>query len=427
MHSVSKSTELLVRESSICVNRLRTNLPRVHAWDALQEKNEDGAVLGPLPYTEDAIREFEVARKAAPNDLGITHHLAIAHHSRAWDLELSDDPRVYRTAEKEWETALGYWQTLAAAPAFWTGLKDKFLRCKADADVTVLDGVRTRLIEDLLDIHVDFVRHYCEMDKDKRAEAHVRLVQRADIRPATKKELSRKVFEAMTESATRDPKAGLVRVEAFLKLFPDPPSLPALRMHAELTLASISGLSYQDHWDEILDAGEHALPFTQQLAGHPELDADPMARNALEELAFAMAIRGRDGAAKAEPTEQTSGDEIDHCFDLAIPAYEFAVRWGRLGYAKSREGAHIRDLFPACLHNCAMNLCAKGMRQVNGAPNPLRAIPAALPLLRESLAKMTDAQRCAPGDPEAKQAISEHLDLIQGKLSELELLAGVGP
>jgi hypothetical protein len=90
-----------------------------------------------LPYTDEALAEFEAAHAREPDDVGIVHHLAIAHHARAWDLELSRDAR----AADEWKLSLDYWQTLAASDDFRNGLEAKLLTCDPNTDPAALAEV----------------------------------------------------------------------------------------------------------------------------------------------------------------------------------------------------------------------------------------------------------------------------------------------
>src|SRR5947209_2066012 len=259
MSTTQRGIAELVRESRVAV---RAALGRSHlarAWELLQDRADDSRSRGTLPYTDEAIGELEAAHRHDPEDVNAVHHLAIAHHARAWDFELRGDPR----AIAEWETALAFWRSVAATGAFWGQLEEKLLRIDPQADRRPLGERRRGLLEQLLEVHVGFVRHYSEAGTPDRATGHVRLVQRASIPPAVKKRLVAKVFIAMTggvaeAKATRDFAAALIPVERVLSLFPD--YLQALRLHAEVCKEWVSGMSFRDDWKAILDVSVRALP-----------------------------------------------------------------------------------------------------------------------------------------------------------------------
>ncbi|HUU59591.1 MAG TPA: hypothetical protein VMZ50_08610, partial [Phycisphaerae bacterium] len=247
----------MIDEARAVVGNAIRSMPAVRGWEALQERDAEGNPRGPLPYTPRALAEFTTAHEQDPDDLGIVHDLAICHHARAWDLELQNSPQAGRA----WVCALGYWYTLAASKEFWEGLKAKLQACDPEADPATLDPLRDNLLENLLDIHVDFIRHYCELNAVDRATQHVQIVHRARIRPAVRKRLVERVFEAMTASvpesrAQQAHDSALTVVERFLKLFPD--TISALRLHAELCEEWLETMSFRDDWQKILDLGDRA-------------------------------------------------------------------------------------------------------------------------------------------------------------------------
>jgi hypothetical protein len=76
----------LIRRSRAAVEEAMGRMALSRAWEQLQERDSEGAPQGPLPYTEPALGELAAAHARDPEDIGVVHHLAIAHHARAWDL-----------------------------------------------------------------------------------------------------------------------------------------------------------------------------------------------------------------------------------------------------------------------------------------------------------------------------------------------------
>ncbi len=407
MVMTEEQIQKLVRDSYLAVREAieRSHLHR--AWELLQEHDAEGNAKGTLPYTDEALVEFEAAYTYDPDDVGIVHHLAIAHHARAWDFKLQDDSR----ATREWEQALGYWRIIAASGEFWANLKAKFCKCAPEADSSWLDEVRHNLLENLLDIHVDFIRHYCESGISERATNHVEIVSRARIPPAVKKRLIGKVFEVMTSpvgeaKAIQSYSPGLAAVERFLLLFPD--YLLALRMHAEICKAWVSGLSYRDQWDDIICLGKRAEPYANRLAKHPELNDEPLAKVALEELTVEFAQRGCDrGRSYSTVTER----------DAARDASEFGIKWCRLCYQYSPNSLQMRDIFSHCLNNHALSLGEEAIEVIESGIDPTTELSAAIKLYRLAVADLEEALNLTPDD----EVIAKNLDIFHNELSTLEL------
>ncbi len=167
----------LVREGRAAVREAAAHAHRFRAWEALQERDADGGLAGVRPYSDRAIAELLASHESDPDDVGVVHHLAIAFHARAWDRELRCDP----DATADWKAALGHWRTIAASAGFWGDLRTKYLSCDPAADPALLLAVRRDLLEHLLEIHVDFIRHYCGGDAPGRASDHVEIIRQASL------------------------------------------------------------------------------------------------------------------------------------------------------------------------------------------------------------------------------------------------------
>ena len=416
MTTSSKETGHMIKESLLAVNAAigRSHLAR--AWDLLQEKNKNGDPLGPLPYTDEALDEFEAARKLLPSDPGIIHHLAIAHHARAWDMEFRNDP----SAPDEWELALGYWRVLEASGEFWAGLKGKLKTIDPEADPTALDAARKNLFEDLLGIHVGFILHHCELDEPDRAKVHVQIVIQARISPAIKKRLVGKVFEAMTDSVAQARQveayeSALKPVEQFLALFSELPYLPALRLHVESCDAWVASMSYQENWDDILRLSQRAMPYEKQLLDHADLAENASARNAAEKLAEKMAMRGKDRAAgHMAALESGQGGALDR--DEAAAAIEFALIWGRLGYDCSRHDALVRRILPACLNIQALCWNHEVNEVLESDVDDRMKLNVAVELCRKGVAALEEAVTYEPDD----SILTGNLDSSRRQLTELQ-------
>jgi hypothetical protein len=426
MTKLRRDGQELIRDSLAAVREALSRSHLYKAWELLQERDADGNPKGALPYTDQALAEFAAAHEFDPDDIGIVHHLAIAHHARAWDWELSGNPN----AASEWERALDYWRAIAASSAFWASLKDKFLACDPDGNAAWLDEVRQNLLENLLDIHVDFVRYYCEGALPEHAIQHVEIVRRTRLPPAIKRRLIGKVFDAMTSAvpeakATRAYTSALTSLERFLALFPD--YLPALRMYAEICNEYLAAMSY-GNWDDIVRLGAQVEPYMRRLAAHPELGSNPLAQTALEELAGEFALRGSNqgdhyyAAGRSQLITQVERD-------AACNAYEFSIGWGRLGYPNSPGGSQVRMICAACLNDHASLLYQDVVAVGEANTDPRTKLHTVERLLRLAVADLEEGLICIPGDTALAsnlQALSESLADIESKRKRFDIFNDMG-
>ena len=426
MTKSQRDIQELVQDSLAAVREALSHSHLYRAWDLLQERDTEGNPRGAVPYTDQALAELAIAHENDPDDIDIVHHLAIAHHARAWDMELSDSPQ----AASEWERALNHWRAIAASSAFWASLKDKFLACDPDGNPAWLDEVRQNLLENLLDIHVDFVRYYCEAETPRRALQHVEIVRRTRLPPAVKKRLIGKVFDAMTSAipeakATHAYASALTSLERFLALFPN--YLPALRMYAEICKECLAAMPY-GNWDDIVRLGVQAEPYMSRLATHPELKNAPLTQTALEELAGEFALRGSNrgdhyiAASKSQLLPQVERD-------AARSAYEFGISWGRLGYPHSPSGSQLRITCAFCLNNHA-SLISQDVVAVEEANTDRRTKNNTVKrLLRMAVADLEEAMKCKPGDAMFEsnlQTLSKSLAMIESKGNRFDLFNDLG-
>lgn len=417
----------LVQEALIIVREAIECSHPANAWKLLQEYDNDGNPLGPKPYTDEAIIEFTRAYDYYPGDSGVVHHLAIAHHARAWDFEIKKDSR----ASEEWKRALGFWRILVNSREFWTGMKNKLSAFDPDIDPSMIDRVRMNLLENLLDIHVDFICHYCECEELERAVDHKEIVMRARIPPVVRKKLIKRVFQVMTEpvpqaKASREYISALTIVERFLELFPD--YLSALRMHADVCIDWIREMSYQDDWDDILKLGDRAWPCMTTLESHSELEDDPMARSALIELIKEFVVRSRDRGARHMCTGESGEISVSER-DKARLSFESGIKWGRMGYRHTSCGSDLRIYLSDCLqfHCACLQLEA---RDVSEADTEYRLkLTTFQHLYRKSLEYIEEAMEVSPTDNSLKEThkkIRKDLNDIESAVDNLNLLGDRG-
>ncbi len=334
----------LFRESSDAVQSARVGFKVFRGWQSLvgltaTEPGFTAISSRPRPYTPEAIEFFEAAYQDDPENFQVVHHLAIAYHALAWDLEKTNDPG----ADHAWKEALKYWRLLTNSPDFWTGLRSRLLTIAPDADPGLIDRARRGLYENLLDIHVDYVRHYVETGLPERSVAHVRIIQSAELPPSVKKRFDEKVFEAMTSSV---PEARLGRlwesawtsVDRYLDLFPD--HLGALRLVVEIGKDWIAGISFIDRWDEISALSQQFEGPATRLVEHSQLDQDSLAKAGLGGLSeqFISHSLGRIETIKSRgqrPQDRSRGQRpqdrlSQQDYDETLAVYGLALQWGRL-------------------------------------------------------------------------------------------------
>jgi len=383
---------------------------------ALRSSDKSGPGHDPgdiAPYTERGIAELERLHKTDPENLRLIHHLAIAHHSRAWDWELAGDAR----AANEWKVALDFWRKLQTSGDFWRELKRKYQSCAPGAvDFAWLDETRAGLLEQLLDVHADFICSYAETGALDRARVHVGIVRKAMIPPAARGRLLGKVFQVIT-SAVPEARArhaydsALTVVERFLKLFPD--YLPALRLEAEVCAQWLAGLSYADDWDLIVSIAGRGRPWAEAQAVHNGLVDEPLAREALHDLGFRFAMLA-DNRGSSFLSARRRGEQGRVSRDQAAFAFMLGLEWGRLTYKTSSPGAAVRDRFAECVKGRAVLL-----RELAQGVSPQEAIK----LCKEAISILHEAEAAIPGDAGIRE---DFLAPIEEQLSTLEDLVGLG-
>ncbi|MFF2557358.1 hypothetical protein ACFVUS_40600 [Nocardia sp. NPDC058058] len=132
------------------------------------------------PWTPSALR---ILRESDAENGGGLHHLAIAEHARAYQLELDGDAAAF----EQWKRALAVWARLHADDRLWDELRAYLIAVTPDTtpdEVShAVDNVRAELPGRLLEPHVARV---LELRRDQlpRARAHLELIRGADFAPA---------------------------------------------------------------------------------------------------------------------------------------------------------------------------------------------------------------------------------------------------
>lgn len=412
----------LIRDSRQAVREFSRRMHLVKAWELLQERDNDGNPKGPLPYTDGAISEFYAAYSCNRDDIDVIHHLAIAHHARAWDRELGGE---LEKAAQDWEKALEFWYTLGRSGIFRTRMEKKLIACDENADPAFIDGLSRNLIDNLVDIHVDFICFYYQGNHPENVETHLRIVQRAQIAPAKKKKLVDKVYNALTESLIQATAGGsyspaLDRIDYFLTLFPD--YLPALRKYTELCREWISHLSILDNWKEVLTIINRAEPRARAMAEHEDFLVGPLEQTALSDLAEKVIVCIYD-----KSTSFFSG--YDHKYpsvvkrDGAIDELCVGINWGRFSYSHCPSESDVIEIFPHILAGRAALLLYKARDVIKDQNHEKDSIQTALDLYRRSIEDLAEAVEMVPEE----DVLRENLQAIRNEYILLETMQSAIP
>jgi tetratricopeptide (TPR) repeat protein len=318
------------------------------AWRKLNIKNECG-VTTVIPHSPEAIATMESALDFDENDGDIIHHLAIAYHAWAWDLEISEPDKALPV----WKKALYYWRKLQACGAFWRDLCAKGESLGETFEKSQIEEFRKNLMRSLLEIHVNFIRHYYELNKADLASRHINLIKQAQISPADRKHFEILVYEAMTSTVPKVVGEGhfmeaLSTLDHFLDLFPAYP--PALRNYLEITKQWVEQMSPSSQWEEILKLDKQVLPKWDTLNTSEHLHRYPLANNALSDLA---GVLGRKHLAKARNLRLRERQEEQTSMELEgeeYQAYEQAILWLKRAENLSPDNFDVKtDIYNALL------------------------------------------------------------------------------
>lgn len=399
--TTAEKIKALARRGLVYARQAKQKSDWCRVLDLFHEKDADGNRLGLLPYTATGVRALEQRLARDPEDHEALRHLAIARHCHAWDLELANDPN----AATEWMQALDCWRKIATNRDFWEARKTRFLACVGQSgDTRWLEVLRRDMLDQLLDIHAEFICYYSEMGVPQRAAVHVNLVKRAKIPPVSRNRLLTKVMGVMTATVpdTRQRKnygAALESVDRFLTMFPD--FQPALRLIMEVCEEWLGTLSYQNDWPVILEiAGRcrgHAARFTGCQAAGDEL----LGKVALSSLGMHFCrmavkkglpyVRFIDGEGPAGLTQEE-----------ACATFSFGIEWGRLACPHSAQAAPVRGWFAECAKGWAKVRHQVALEMLDRADQNLGKL-GAVAIFEDMLAVLREASKVSPEDTEILQ------------------------
>ena len=426
-----KSTNSSVESGSTTAEKIRAlarrglayarQAERTSAWhrtlDLFCEKDADGDRLGPLPYTAAGVRALDQWLARDPEDHEALRRLAIARHCRAWDLELACDPG----AAGEWVQALDCWRKIETNRDFWEARKARFLAVAGPGAATNwLDALRREMLDQLLDIHADFICYYSEMGELQRASAHVDLVQRAKIPPISRNRLLAKVMGVMTATvpATRQSRAyaaALGTVERFLTVFPD--YKPALRLHMEVCEEWLDTLSYEGDWPVVLEIAGRCRGPAARFAGGSNAGEELLGKAALAALGLRFCrmavkkglpyVRFLDGDGSAEFSQTAAAN-----------AFRLGIEWGQLSCPHSAQGAPVRGWFAECAKGWAkvrQQVAMEMLERADQSPGSRGAVT----VFEDMLAVLREAARVSPEDAPRLQEgfidpLEKELTVIRG-------------
>jgi tetratricopeptide (TPR) repeat protein len=323
----------------------------LHPYD--QQEGE----AGPQPYTPKAIAAFETAYGHNEEDSRAIHHLAIAYHALAWDLELEGSPQ----AMANWEKSFFYWNRLKNNGAFWADLVAWGKANLGDTfDPQVVHDFRQNLIAYLLQIHVSFIRYYYEQQLFDQVDQHIRLIRHARISPAARLEFEDQIYHAMTGPVTRavasgDYQTALDLLERFLALIPR--YGPALIRSLEISALWLEQLLPVEEWATILDLERRAVPIWETLddvirsLDHlPQTCADGplMLNDSAYRLGEKYYLKGQDLTGQGEQAG------TDHLTDEVYQIYHRVIFWlKRVDFSRpgqSKAGVYLINALIACFN-----------------------------------------------------------------------------
>ncbi|MEA3401481.1 MAG: hypothetical protein U9R79_09610 [Armatimonadota bacterium] len=303
-------------------------------WEQLGGQ-QAGSPYQPQPHNDRARATFEAGLQVLGDDPALLHHLAVAEHARAWDLELEGSV----LAPDAWRRALDIWHRLHGCPAFWQSMRERAAQLQPPVDPAVVDELRAALYGELLGIHVAFVRHYCDQGDVSRARPHVELIRQTQLPPAVHEEMPELLYAAMTGSlgdlmASQEYDQAARTIERYLEFYPD--HLRALQTLAEILRDWARVTSAADDWPTVMEIAQRAGTWARELDQHEALEEAPLARLALTRLGATLARRFY---RKLSQVFSDAPDTTAWIGDEHLAWADQAVRWAELAhdYDASRE------------------------------------------------------------------------------------------
>ncbi len=298
-------------------------------WERLNG-GESSSIYGPAPHGDEAREAFASGLEMLGDEPALLHHLAVAEHALAWDLELAGSPQ----AADAWRRALGTWRRLHGCPEFWQAMRERAAELQPPVDPAVVDEIRGELYDELLAIHVALVRHYCDLGETERARTHVEFIRYTRLPPAVFNQMPDLLYEAMTGSlsdlvASQEYDQAAAAIERYLEFYPD--NLGALQTVAEVFRDWARLTSVADDWPTIVEIARRADGWARRLEEHEALDEAPLASLALTQLGATLGrrfYRKLDQVFGGDP-EATGSVVPEH-----LSWCNQAVRWAELAHGR---------------------------------------------------------------------------------------------
>ncbi len=379
------------------------------AWEKLNIRDVHG-VNRVIPYTSEAIETLERAYVQNESDCDLIHHLAIAYHAMAWDIELVEPG----TASTAWKKALFYWRKLQACRTFWDNLCVKGEMLGDTFNRSVVEEFRKNLIQHLLEIHVYFICHYYELKKPDQASQHIELIKEAQISPADRKAFENLVYDAMTSTVLNVVNEGLFNdaltiLDGFLNMFPF--YLPALQRYLEISRQWIDQMSPSTQLKEINEVDIRVLPRWEALNAMENIFKYPFALTAMCELsrvlgrkylAWAKSLRFQRTKANKQPHELESEE---------YQGYNQAISWLKKSENQTSDNSSVQfDLFNALMFRSEYTFIV-GIA--------LSEFDMTCQLLDQALSDCQEAMKVAPGEKASREFAAKLLQIRAEYIGDL--------
>ncbi|MFG2026971.1 hypothetical protein [Streptomyces sp. NPDC048825] len=205
--------------------RLRSHLTERLAAEAYARLERDGETH---PWSAESVRLWELIDDSPAH----SHHLAVAHHARAYELQgsaLAGTQSATR-ARTEWTEALRHWAAVHGDDAYWQELHRRLEAATGTSvPVAVVDAVRGRLPRDLFEPHIALAARMHATDP-RHAREHLAFVTSSgfparDIAAARKVLVRDAVEAALAAVQQQEYAAASARLQPWLRLDPDNPDL----------------------------------------------------------------------------------------------------------------------------------------------------------------------------------------------------------
>lgn len=355
-----ESTSAITKKLETMILDAEKMSPKWIAWQKLKSVDEFG-IEKISPYHKDAIETLEAYLSIDQDDPDAIHHLAIAYHAMAWDLELADSSPAFDC----WKKALFFWRKLQNNRHFWIKLKNEIKSLDKEADHSSVEFFRKNLLNQLLEVHAEFIQHYYETKQYDRAGNHIKLIRQARISPADKKKLTQFVYEALASSVPKivhegKYSAGLDIIDRFLSLFPN--YIPALQTYLETARLWLEQLSPSKNYSDIDHIEKRVLSRWESLNTSDDLRRYPSAQAELVNLAAMMGnkycliaeILQRKDNEISRSTEMLNSKEY-HAHEKAVHWLEKSVRSSLISTDTQLRYLHSLMAFAGYIANIALH------------------------------------------------------------------------